>query len=276
MNEKIEFSDGIYTISNEQYHNASAFSRTQLMMLDKSPYHFWHQYISGHGAPREKTEALILGHAIHMLLLEEELFHKTYCIFPKLDRRTKEGKEQYNQFILNNQGKLILTAEYYEKASSIKQCVMRHDIVHTLLKDSIVEQSLIWTDKETGLQFKARPDAITKKMIVDLKTTEDANPYRFKASAFKYGYYLQAAMIREACRALDIPFELFSILAIEKKEPYVPAIFVIKEEAIDFGLNQFNAYKNKLKKCYELNSWNAYPIYELDIPAYAAITEEEL
>jgi exodeoxyribonuclease VIII len=155
-------------------------------------------------------------------------------------------------------------------ASHIKQ----HEIVTTLLHDAHFEKSIFWTDKETGIQFKTRPDIWSTKMVVDLKTTSDASPHAFMRAALNYGYYLQAGMAFEACKALDMPFEMFVILAAEKEAPYVPAVLIMDQAALEFGIKQFDAYKKKLKACLDADKWPGYPVQELSVPGFAKIEEE--
>jgi hypothetical protein len=68
---------------------------------------------------------------------------------------------------------------------------------------------------------------------------------------------------------------MFVVLAIEKKEPYAPSVFMMNEEALQFGIDQFNAYKKKLAQCLEKNEWPGYPVQELSMPKYAQINSEE-
>lgn len=273
----VQFEDGIYDITNEQYHEASAISRSQLMLIDKSPYHFWYEVLSEMSEKKEATPAMNIGSAFHTLLLEPELFEKEYCIAPKIDRRTKAGKEEYQSFLDKNTDKILLTDEQYNKALIMAEHVKQHEIVTTLLDEAQFEKSIFWTDQETGLQFKTRPDIWSQKMVVDLKTTQDASPYKLQRSALEYGYYLQAGMAFEACKFIGKPFEMFVILACEKDAPFVPSVFMMDDTALQFGIDQFQKYKKKLKECLDSNKWPAYPVHELSVPAYAVklIDDEE-
>lgn len=273
MNKKF-FTDGIYDISIDDYHNANGYSRSQLMAFDKSPYHFWYEYLSGVAPKKEATDSMKIGNAIHTLLLQPHLFESEYAILPKLDRRTTKDKEIYALFMLENQDKIILSFDHYEQIKSIVSNIKKHSIVDDLLKNAQFEKSLFWTDIETGLQFKARPDIWSNAMIVDLKSARDSNIHRFKYTALSHGYYLQAGMLYEACKALNQPINLFVHLVIEKEEPNVPSVFTMSDEALDFGVEQFNAYKKKLKKCLELNLWPGYSVQELYKPSFATIDEE--
>lgn len=263
-----KYEDGVHNISNEEYHSSDGISRSALMLLDKSPYHFWYEKLSGLVDKKESTPAMNIGSAFHTLLLEPELFDNEFTVMPKIDRRTKAGKEKYEKFALLTSGKILLTDEQYIQALSMAQELKNHEIVTTLLEGANFEQSIYWTDKETGLQFKTRPDIWSRKMIVDLKTTADANKQSFTRSAVKYGYYLQAGMAFEACRAIGEPFEMFVILAVEKEKPYVPSIFIMKEWALQKGIEKFQEYKTKLKECFDSYTWPGYPIEELGYPDY--------
>tara|TARA_R110000868_G_scaffold335547_1_gene596403 strand:- start:5067 stop:5897 length:831 start_codon:yes stop_codon:yes gene_type:complete len=263
------YKDGIYDISNDEYHASNGISRSRLMLLDKSPYHFWYETLSGLAEKRESTPAMAIGSAFHTLLLEPEKFSNEYAVAPKIDRRTKQGKEDYETFMQETAGKILLSDDQFVKVNNMVELVNKHEIVTTLLDEAVFEQSIFWTDEETGLQFKTRPDIWSAKMVVDLKTTADASSYAFTRSAMNYGYYLQAGMAFEACKAIGKPFEMFVILACEKEAPHVPAVYMMDDEALQFGIAQFSNYKKKLKACLDADKWEGYPVQELGIPKYA-------
>jgi len=181
------FKDGVHDISNEQYHAADGISRSKLMLLDKSPYHFWYEMYSGKAEVKESTPAMNVGGAFHTLLVEPHLFTKEFAVAPKVDRRTAKGKEEFNAFMEANSGKILLTNDQYAKASVMAEHVKQHEIVTTLLDEARFEQSIFWTDIETGIQFKTRPDIWSAKMVVDLKTTADANGVIDLGSYFNFG-----------------------------------------------------------------------------------------
>lgn len=273
---ELRFEDGVYDISNEQYHASEGISRSKLMLLDKSPYHFWYETLSGLAVRKPATPSMNIGSAFHTLLLEPNKFSSEFAVSPAVDRRTSAGKEVWAAFNEQNSHKIILTADQYEQVLVMVEHINKHEIVQTLLDEAVFEQSVYWTDEETGLQFKTRPDIWSSKMVVDLKTTTDANPHSFTRSALNYGYFVQAGMAYEGCKALGKPFEMFVILACEKEVPHVPAVFMMDDEALQFGIDQFNSYKRKLKKCLIENKWPGYPVQELSVPKYATITEDEV
>lgn len=269
------YADGVHDISSDEYHASEGISRSRLMLLDKSPYHFWYDVLSGRAKPKDSTPAMLIGSLFHTILLEPDKFDKEYAVAPKIDRRTSVGKEQWHEFSVYSEGKTIVTMDQYDKAYQMAAGIREHEIVQTLLDEAVFEQSVYWTDEETGLQFKTRPDIWSSKMVVDLKTTADANPFGFQRSALSYGYFIQAGMAFEGCKALGKPFEMFTILACEKEEPHVPAVFIMDDEALQFGIDQFISYKRRLKACFDSGKWPGYPVQELSVPKYATITEEQ-
>src|SRR5690606_34184749 len=118
---KEKFKDGIYDITNDQYHGSDGISRSQLMLLNKSPYHYWYSVVSGLAPRQEATPAMLIGSAFHTLLLEPHLFEHEYCIMPKIDRRTSAGKEEWAAFMERSQGQTVLTDDQYQKAYSMAE-----------------------------------------------------------------------------------------------------------------------------------------------------------
>ena len=55
---KTVYTDGVYDITNEQYHASEGISRSKLMLLDKSPYHFWYETMSGLADKQEKSNII--------------------------------------------------------------------------------------------------------------------------------------------------------------------------------------------------------------------------
>lgn len=269
---KLCFSDGVHDISNEEYHSSEGISRSALMKLELSPYHYWYEYISGYADKEKDTESMKIGNAFHTLLLEPHLFNDDFIVMPPIDRRTKEGKAAYADFEASAGMKTILTEYQYDTAKSMADAVLEHKMVKDLIYDAQYEQSIYWTDEETGLQFKARPDIWHPHIVVDLKSTKSGEYRDFQSSAIRYGYFLQAGMMYEACRSISKPFEKFVFLSVEKTKPYAPSVYPLDDWAIEFGIEQFNSLKKTLRMCIDKNEWPSYPIKELRIPTWARDT----
>ena len=76
------------TMSTKDYHARAEISKSDLDLLAKSPYHF--KFKDEFEKPDSK--ALILGSAVHKLVLEPADFLKEFAADPNADRRTKAAK----------------------------------------------------------------------------------------------------------------------------------------------------------------------------------------
>lgn len=266
---KKRFEDGVHDIPNHVYHAAHGYSRSQLMYLDKSPYHFWYEYLSGRERDFTETSDMKIGSAVHTLLLEPDKFEDEFAVAPEINKRTNQGKQDWADFQIAASGKIVMTKEEFKKADAIIQGLKEHKIVDDMVMDAKIEQSIFWTDKETGLQFKCRPDVWHENFIVDVKTARSVEHDTFARAALDSGYYVQAGMMFEALHTLGLPIEKYLFLCAEKVEPYAPKIFVLDELALEFGLQHFQVYKKKLAYHFRMNEWPGYEIENLRLPPYA-------
>ena len=75
--------------TNKKYHSSKAISASGLKSINKkSVYHFLNQ------KPFESS-AMALGTAVHCAMLEPHLYYKEFHVMPKIDRRTKIGKQTF-------------------------------------------------------------------------------------------------------------------------------------------------------------------------------------
>lgn len=246
-------------MTNAEYRKADGISRSELQLFRKSPMHY--QYAKTH--PTESTPALAFGSAAHKYILEKDDFFNEYVIMPNIDRRTKEGKETYQRFLEESEGKEIISHEDFETIKEMAQAIDEHPSARAFLQGEH-EVSMFWTDEYTGEKVKCRPDVINndttitgKKMIVDYKTTDDA--MHFEKSCKKYGYQLQAGMYREGVFQNRFEEYGFAFVAQEKKAPYAIKIFVCTGQYIDEGLDEYRTLMGLYHKC---RLEDKYPSYE--------------
>jgi hypothetical protein len=139
-----------------------------------------------------------------------------------------------------------------------------------LLENAQVEQSLYWTDPDTGILCKCRPDILRNNLVCDLKTAQDGCPRSFQYAAFDYGYHIQAAMIQEALIQLkQIQINDFLFLVIEKTAPYAISIYQLDQVSLAQGHHEFKTLLRRYQHCLETNDWPAYEIQEISLPRYA-------
>jgi hypothetical protein len=273
--EKPKFENGVHDISNSDYHGSHGISRSALMQFKRSPYHYWYQYLKPDKVIEEPTPSMILGELVHTMVLEPLLINERYVVSPTFDRRTKAGKEDYQAFTELAKGKTIVTEDMAAKATTMAKMAGENEAFQTLIEDSIVERSIYFTHQPTGLQVKCRPDSWNHTIVTDLKTSADASYRAFQSSASKFGYFLQAGMMYEALKSLDIKMEKFVFAVIESSEPHCTAVYLLEDEAIDYGIGMFDSLMEQLAECMESNKWEAYGIQNLSLPRWAFYEELE-
>jgi len=252
---------GIYDISNAEYHASEGISRSAISEMQKSPLHYWEKYLMPDREKQDPTAAMILGSAVHTLVLEPHNFDQEFAIFIKSDEHpnTKIAREHKASFYESSRGKQIITKEDFEKAEKMANAALSHRKVAQILNKAHVEKSLYWVDSELGLLCKSRPDIWNKELNIvgDLKTTSDSTPASFHKAVKDGNYHIQAAMQVDAIRALTgkAPDD-FIFIAIQNNAPYKPYIYRLEEEAIDLGRSEYKDALRVFKRCIEINHWS--------------------
>lgn len=261
-------------MTNKEYRNADGISRSDLFKIKRSPMHFKYDMDN----PSEPTPALIFGQAIHKYILENDDFFNEFAIAPVCDRRTKTGKELYNTFLVESEGKEIITADDFERLQGMYSSVYSNKYAKLLL-DGKHEQSFFWTDKMTGEKCKCRTDCMHESdnsiIIVDLKSCESADTESFMRDVVKYGYDMQAAMYKEGVEINTGKKCEFVFIAVEKKPPY--AINILQADNLIFtrGKDVFRELLGIYHNCKETGDWYGYNgfsgmINNLSLPRWLA------
>jgi hypothetical protein len=247
-------------ISLEQYHRMDGWSKTNLDRVHQSVAY----YLECKQNPQQPTSAMAFGAAFHCAILTPALFQSSYAIAPSFDRRTKQGKEDYSKFQADNLGKTLLDAEDFVIVEGMRSAILKHPLASDLLTHGEAEQSFFWTDPQTKLLCKVRPDYLRADGIcVDLKTCEDASYEAFQRSIANGRYHVQAGyFIDGVFGATQQRVDDFVIIAIEKSRPYGIMIYRLSEADIDIGRSEYQ------KDLDTIVDWNANPQkYEIVYPA---------
>lgn len=259
-------------MTEKEYRAYPAVSRSELWKISKSPEKYKYELDN----PPEPTEALIFGQALHKFVLERETFRDEFAVAPVVDRRTKEGRVAYAEFMEQNQGKTVISEDMCEKIIAMSNKFNSNSYVKKLLSGER-EKPFFWTDDFTGEACKCRVDCISDikgiPLIIDVKTTANAETNVFKKHAEKYGYYLQAAMYIEGVKASTGTECGFVFIAIEKEPPYAVNIMQVEKDAINYGYEAFRNLISTYHKCKVTGNWYGHmgennEINILGLPSY--------
>lgn len=262
-------------MQNADYHRHYAVSKSGLDQIAKSPLHYWARYLDPNRVWPEPTPAMRLGTALHTHVLELDQWDNQIAVAPSdINRRTKEGKEQWAAFEADAKRKTVITADDAEVVMAMGRSVWRHPAAAMLLHwQGKAETTHMWTDPTTGAECKCRPDWLTNdgNLIIDLKTTEDASPRGFQRSVANYRYHCQASWYLDGVEATTghRP-DQFIFICVEKKPPYAVAVYAADAQMIQIGAETAARDLARLVECKTNNTWPGYSdqIEPLSLPAW--------
>lgn len=243
------------------YDSIPAVRRSDLWELRKSPAHYLYKVTH----EEEQTPALLFGIAAHKYILEPDSFWNEYIELPKIDRRTKAGKEAY-QAIMDS-GKTPISTEDLEIIREMDAAIEAHPTASKLLKGGAHEVPFEWTDHDTGEPCKCRPDVLTtwndRSMIVDYKTTTSCEDGAFERACKAYGYKLQAGMYTEGIFQATLVDRGFAFVAQEKKPPYAVRVYFCDSGFVEEGRDMFHDLIAIYHRCKSFGEWPGYEDKEL-------------
>ena len=267
------------------YYANKALSHSKLSCLAQNPMEFKMRYVDDPPTlPPKESDAFAMGHAVHCLTLEPEKMDERFVVTPKIDRRTREGKLQALIFEQNNKGKIVIDEQDYADAIACVQALNNHAEFATIMAQPRRVEVAFEFDL-FGHRFKAKPDCIvdSMKLIVDIKTTDDASPHRWQWSAVDYGYHRQAWIYQYALHSEMIEDYRFIFAVVEKPKPStrgIPptvALYELDDATIEMGCDDTQKLVQDYETRRETNNWQqpySSGIVPLRLPKRRVYSEE--
>lgn len=278
----MEIKNGIHKdIDIDAYHaNRTHISATSIKEAKKCLKQFdWHR----RGLMTKSDGSHFdFGNAFELALLDKVGFEKTvaieqqeYWIALANEERKAEGKEPYtnprnsarykaeeSKFDAANLDKYLITDADFKKVEQMLTSCYSDSTIKKLIENTDYQLSLFWTDEETGLNLKTRPDICkTKKnVVVNLKTTLDGSPKAFSKDLAKFDYPLQACVEIKGCIASGLMPQVdnYFWLVVEKVEPFNATIYEFIESDIRSTMMELEYYLNIIAKAQKENFYPGY------------------
>ena len=238
------------------YDAIQAVSVTRLKELKRSPQHYQHALTN----PR-RSDALTLGIATHVAVLEPERFLKDFAIW---ERRTeadamapRRGKA-WDEFCEANEGKSILTADEAALAHDIAKAVRFDETANVYLASGDPEVTLQW-DGSFERACKGRVDWVTTSnghpTLVGLKTARDCRPFIFGAQAAKLDYGMQWAFYHDGYFEITSKIPRMIEIVVESAPPHAVATYAIDQDIIAQGRDNYRDMLKLLRECECNGEW---------------------
>jgi hypothetical protein len=223
------------------------------VLVANSPAHY-QAYIN---TPQEETKALKFGTFVHAAVLEPQTLDDLYATAPDVDRRTKDGKEQWAAFAMANAGKTILDAE----ESAIGHLVAAHARLALKTHGVVFDATEVMYHVDyCGVPLKAAIDGVAGDYLWDIKTTDDASAAGMLKAIRNYRYNLQAYWYRLVYELATGRRPLgFRFLFVEKEPPFATAVCEIGPDLMSYAVSDFEKAITLYKECSASGVWPSYP-----------------
>lgn len=259
------------------YHAARAVSFSKLEDFRHRPAYYHQRHIL-RTEPSEQSDAFTFGAAFHCAVLEgPDAFRSQFLIVPKLDRRSKDGKEIALRFEAeaSSTGKRIISDSDSALVLRLADAVLSNTTAAELLTAPGVQTEVTLRTpllRHGQYQLQCRGDAVNftnqceraagVPYFLDVKTCADLNEW--KRQFHNFGYYRQAAFYREVINAVAkslgppvVPMQRVFFIAVEKDAPHGCEVFEPDPLSLETGLVEIGQDLSRLEACYRSGEWPA-------------------
>ena len=259
-----------------------SLSYTGMKELLKSPAHYRHYMDS----PRVQKPAFDAGHIVHALVLGTPLdvtVIPSEILASNGATSTKAAKQFIEEARLD--GLIPVKAGDLEPLERVAEAVLAHPTARALFEnDGATELSMFAPDPNTGVWVRGRADKVSQwddaTVLVDLKTTPDADPREFNRKGIAgFRYYLQAHVYGQLWKwthdGQPTPEMLF--VAVSKTEPHLVSVSRLDWAYDDLGATAMKEALNRYKTAVDTGEWPGYgdSITLLEPPAWLTYEADE-
>jgi hypothetical protein len=259
----------VYGLDELEYHALPGLSSTGAKRILKSPAHY--QWETAH---RVEKKAYDLGHIVHAFVLGVGLRRE---VIPG-PWNTTLAKERVKA--ARARGDVPIKPEEEAQAQAMAAAVREHPVAGLLFTGGYPEVSAFWTDETTGVECRGRFDYVrdlhTRSVLVDLKTTTDANPAAFGRTALSLGYDVQTAFYTDGYATITGNVVPFLHVLVEVDPPHAVSVVQLDEDALYVGRLKARRAIEMFRDCTAAGVWPGYSteIESVSLPGWA-LTDAE-
>lgn len=260
-------------MSASEYHASPGVSASLLKSYSISAAHGRAAEL---GKLKRADEAMNFGSACHAYILEPKTYLQEYITKPEgMSFATKDGKSWRSE----QTAKIISKADE-DAFDGMSESIASDPIAGAFIKTKgRCELSLF--DDIDGTPVRARFDKLTNEnVIVDLKTTISAQPFKFVRQAFFLGWHIQAAWYCDMLSRAGMEMAGFVFIAVEKDPPYAVLCAEFDSLSLQKGRNEYERLLELYDKCHKEQRWPGYVDqkipYQMTLPKWAMESQQPL
>jgi len=245
-------------VEEKDYHQIKFLSSHKIKDMVSpqfSDHHLWRKYIKNDLPQKDPTPAMLLGSYTHCHYLEPEKVSKRYGVAPKVDRRTKQGKLDWQAFLEANDGKTTITSEVDLQCQEMIKALSSNKHARQIRNDPNTQCEATGLYCKDGVVFKGRIDIVNFKLRygADLKCMDDVSPAGFAKATANFRYDIQAQIYMEM-----FDLDEFVFICVSKADPFEIGMYVLSEEFINKAKEQIPQGIQRWKKLHTEKKLNSF------------------
>lgn len=248
----------------------------------QSPHAFWKTWDGNPDRypPKEPSDSLVLGRAVHSLILGDEVFEDHFIFVPdgaprrptatqinaferdgKWSDAASDGAVFWEAFDKKAAGRLLLSPDQMEKITRMAENLAANPHCVELLRSNRTEISMIWKDEATGIWVKSRPDCIPNNGadFSDLKTFAPKSRdliLSAQRSITDFGYAMQMALaVMGSEQVFGASVKECALVFIQTSEPYEVIPVRIDEDSLYWARVLCRHGLDKMAECLKSGDW---------------------
>lgn len=260
------------TMTDAEYHAHDSISRGRLADFNKSRRYYEARHVLNTVEPVNSNDKLCfkIGDAAHSILLQPDEFKRRVVSIPR-DVLTSNGQrrggkwDDWKEETLDaNPDALLLMPAELEHVERIAASVNRAVGKWLTNPGVLFEKPILWTEDAAGVNVACRckPDALYEidggeLVALDIKTTRDASPEKFRWAMRDLGYWLQDAHYTAGIEAeYGQRVAKFFFVAVQTSDHYPCRVYELTPAMRDTARERRDELMAELQACIASGDWS--------------------
>lgn len=226
----------------------------------RSPAHYFYKFLSGNHKPKDDSKATFAAVVRCMLQTPGEFTKRFYVASTAIDRRTKEGRQQWLEWCKIASGKRIISKPEYLAALEVKSEVRENEIIRKIYSDGVANKEFHFVDSWHNMECSATAGWLySGSMIVQIQMVDDASPAGFAKFCKYNNLFIKSAWLNDGFEvATGGTCSGVIFVAIEEKPPYGFAMYQLDSMDLEIGRQTYIDGLERIKTAVATGIWEGY------------------
>lgn len=259
-------------IDGDSYHqDLPGTSKTSIELAALSPANMKARTIQN---VDDKSEALLFGKMFHTRVEHHgdlDKFKSLFVVQPKFEGTgSRKAKEDWLEA---NSGKIILDEKDVDQIEGMFSGLMANPQSRALVESKgPSEDTIFWTDPESGVLCKCRPDKyvpdyLGSPLTIDWKSIGQFSKKECQDSIYEHNYYVSAAFTLDGLKAVGLDSGPYVFVFVQKKAPFNVLCVPAQELDVEIGRRKYKQVLMQIAECQKTNVWPGF--VDIGMPEWA-------